>query len=31
MVTSKITVDRVTVANIAFAKEGFRRYQRWTR
>lgn len=31
MVISKITVDRVTVANINFTKEGFRRYQRWTR
>jgi nitroimidazol reductase NimA-like FMN-containing flavoprotein (pyridoxamine 5'-phosphate oxidase superfamily) len=31
MMISKITIDQVTVANIAFTKEGFRRYQRWTR
>jgi len=31
MVISKITIGQVTVANIDFVKEGFRRYQRWIR
>jgi nitroimidazol reductase NimA-like FMN-containing flavoprotein (pyridoxamine 5'-phosphate oxidase superfamily) len=31
MVISKITIDMVTVANIEFARQGIRRYQRWTR
>lgn len=31
MVICKITIDRVTIANYAFNKEGFRTYQRWTR
>lgn len=31
MVISIITIDMVTVANIDFARQGIRRYQRWTR
>jgi len=30
-VISKITMDQVTVATMDFVKDGFRRYQRWTR
>lgn len=30
-VISKINMDQVTIATVAFAKDGFRRYQRWTR
>ena len=26
---SKITIDQITMANVEFTKEGFRRYQRW--
>lgn len=28
---SKITIDQVTIATMDFVKDGFRRYQRWTR
>ena len=30
-VISKITIDQVTIATMDFVKDGFRRYQRWTR
>jgi nitroimidazol reductase NimA-like FMN-containing flavoprotein (pyridoxamine 5'-phosphate oxidase superfamily) len=30
-VITKITIDMATLASIDFTKEGFRRYQRWTR
>jgi nitroimidazol reductase NimA-like FMN-containing flavoprotein (pyridoxamine 5'-phosphate oxidase superfamily) len=30
-VISKITIERVTMATVDFTKEGFRRYQRWTK
>jgi len=30
-VISRITIDQITAASIDFTKEGFRRYQRWTR
>jgi hypothetical protein len=28
---SKITIDQITIATMDFVKDGFRRYQRWTR
>lgn len=30
-VISKITIDQITIATMDFVKDGFRRYQRWTR
>jgi hypothetical protein len=30
-VISRITIDQITAASVDFTKEGFRRYQRWTR
>ena len=30
MVITKIHIDRITMANMEFSREGFRRYQRWT-
>ena len=30
-VISKISIDQVTIATMDFVKDGFRRYQRWTR